>query len=64
MTRPTNDRTSECGALSLNLGWPITLLPVVLVAVVIGVIRREERHLAAVLRAEYDAYRQRVRRWV
>lgn len=47
-----------------NVGWPLILLPFVLVALVRLVIRREERYLADAFGAEYAAYRRRVRRWV
>jgi protein-S-isoprenylcysteine O-methyltransferase Ste14 len=41
----------------------VTLVPVVLV-LEYGVIRREERYLAARLGAEYGDYARRVRRWI
>ncbi len=43
--------------------WPLLLLPAVLVALYLFVIRREERYLAARFGAEYEDYRRRVRRW-
>ena len=44
--------------------WPLlTLLPT-LVVVDRGVIAREERYLLGKFRAEYGAYRMRVRRWI
>ena len=51
-------------ALRANFGWPLLLLPLVLVAVVQLVIRREERYLASEFGAAYDDYRHRVRRWL
>ncbi|MDB4952321.1 MAG: hypothetical protein JWM27_4970 [Gemmatimonadetes bacterium] len=51
-------------ALCLHAGWPLALLPVVLVAMHYGVIAREERYLARLFGAEFDAYRARVRRWI
>jgi protein-S-isoprenylcysteine O-methyltransferase Ste14 len=53
------------GAASLtNLAWPLVLLPVVLIAMSVAVIGREERHLSAIFGAEYDAYCRRVHRWL
>jgi protein-S-isoprenylcysteine O-methyltransferase Ste14 len=51
-------------ALFLNFGWMIVLLPLVMIAVYIFVIRREERYLSAVFPEEYGAYKRRVRRWL
>jgi protein-S-isoprenylcysteine O-methyltransferase Ste14 len=51
-------------ALLVNQAWPIVLLPLVLVALTVFVIEREERHLTRLFGAEYDAYRARVRRWL
>lgn len=51
-------------ALLVNQAWPLVVLPVVLVVLTIFVIKREERHLAGMFGAEYDAYRGRVRRWL
>ena len=51
-------------ALRANMGWPLLLLPLVLLTLVRLVIRREERYLASAFGAEYEAYRQRVRRWL
>lgn len=52
------------GALVLNAAWPLALLPFVLAALVVLVIRREERYLTAAFGPDYDAYRRRVRRWL
>ena len=52
------------GTLLLNAAWPLALLPFVLAALVVLVIRREERYLAAAFGPDYDRYRERVRRWL
>ena len=44
--------------------WPLILLPVVLVIVDRGVIRREERYLEERFGSDYIGYQQRVRRWL
>ena len=44
--------------------WPLVLLPVVLVVVDRGVIRREERYLEARFGSDYSGYQRRVRRWL
>jgi protein-S-isoprenylcysteine O-methyltransferase Ste14 len=44
--------------------WPLVLLPVVLVIVDRGVIRREERYLEARFGSDYSGYQRRVRRWL
>jgi protein-S-isoprenylcysteine O-methyltransferase Ste14 len=44
--------------------WPLLLLPLTIILLGWGVIGREERYLAARFGAPYDAYRQRVRRWI
>lgn len=51
-------------ALLLNWGWPLLLLPFVLVALYRLVIRLEERHLESAFGAEYAVYRRQVRRWM
>ncbi len=53
-------------ALALWFGgyWTLLLLPPVLLVMVHGVIRREEAYLSRRFGTEYDAYRQRVRRWL
>src|SRR5688572_8402023 len=48
----------------MNSWWPLLLLPLVLWALVILVIGREERYLAQEFGEHYDAYRSRVRRWI
>lgn len=51
-------------ALALRSAWPLTLLPGILTAMDRLVIRREEAYLRTRFGAPYDAYRDRVRRWV
>ena len=51
-------------AISLNALWPMVLLPVVLLIVTVGVIRREERYLERRFGEEYLRYKARVRRWL
>ena len=50
--------------LLVNSVWTALLLPLVLAALCLTVIRHEERHLAATFGGAYDAYRRRVRRWL
>lgn len=52
--------------LGLVLGsvWALALLPVAILAVLWGAILPEEAYLARKFGADYDAYRQRVRRWL
>lgn len=52
------------GALGLNWGWALILLPVVLIAVYALVIKREEQYLISAFPTEYGDYRRRVRRWL
>ena len=47
-----------------NSWWPIFLLPLVLVIVQRGVVRREERYLEEKFGDEYREYMARVRRWL
>lgn len=51
-------------SLWFNSWWPLFLLPLVLVVVQYAVIVREERYLNDAFPAEYQAYCQRVRRWL
>jgi protein-S-isoprenylcysteine O-methyltransferase Ste14 len=51
-------------AISFNALWPIVFLPVVLVIMREGVIKREERYLERKFGEEYLSYKARVRRWV
>ncbi len=51
-------------AIVANSWWPLILLPVVLVIIQRGVVRREERYLEAKFGQEYRDYQIRVRRWL
>jgi len=51
-------------AALLNWGWPILLLPAVVIGQQLFVIRTEERHLAEMFGEAYSAYCRRVRRWL
>jgi protein-S-isoprenylcysteine O-methyltransferase Ste14 len=51
-------------AMLFDVGWPIVCFPLVVTAVYLFVIRREERYLAAAFGSEYVRYQQRVRRWL
>lgn len=51
-------------ALLIDGLWPLLLLASLAVTLHFGVIRREERYLAAKFGETYLAYQQRVRRWV
>lgn len=51
-------------ALVANSWWPLVLLPLVLLVVQYGVIRREERYLEAKFAQEYRDYMARVSRWL
>ena len=51
-------------ALVVNSFLPFLLLPILLVFLHYGVIRREERYLEERFGDEYRAYRHRVRRWL
>ena len=51
-------------ALFVNDMWFGPVLVPVLVALELGVIRREERYLAAKFGGAYENYRRRVRRWL
>jgi protein-S-isoprenylcysteine O-methyltransferase Ste14 len=50
--------------LLLNNLWGIVLLPVVITVLQRGVIEREERYLRARFGEAYDAYTERVPRWL
>ena len=52
------------GALIMNSGWALVLLPLVMITLYHLVIKREERYLTAAFPNEYDDYRKRVRRWL
>ena len=47
-----------------NMGWPMILLPLALVALHHFVVVREERYLASAFGEQYERYRSRVRRWL
>lgn len=51
-------------ALLWPSSWALVLVPVGVTFLLWGAILPEERYLSAKFGAEYDAYRQRVRRWV
>lgn len=51
-------------AFIANSGWPLLLIPAVLIALHFMVIAREEAYLARAFAQEYAAYRSRVRRWI
>jgi len=50
-------------AIVNNRAWPLVLLPLALLAMT-AIIAREERYLHGTFGDAYDAYRQRVRRWI
>lgn len=52
------------GALMVNSGWALLLLPVVMLGIYHLVIKREEYYLLAAFPNEYRDYRKRVRRWM
>lgn len=51
------------GALALNAGWPLILLPLAIYLIVRLVIRPEEEYLTERFGSEYEAFKRRVRRW-
>jgi protein-S-isoprenylcysteine O-methyltransferase Ste14 len=51
-------------ALVAKSWWPLVLLPLVLILVQRGVVRREERYLEAKFGQEYRNYLERVPRWL
>ena len=51
-------------AILLNLAWPLVLLPLVIAALTITVIRQEERYMQDQFGEEFVSYRGRVRRWL
>ena len=52
------------GALIMNSGWALLMLPFVMIGIYNLVIKREERYLGSAFPTEYDAYRRKVRRWL
>ena len=51
-------------AFLVNDVWLLAVLPLVLIVLYVGVIRREERYLEAKFGDEYRAYKATVRRWL
>jgi protein-S-isoprenylcysteine O-methyltransferase Ste14 len=51
-------------AISFNALWPVVFLPVVLLIMTVGVIKREEQYLERKFGEEYLRYKAKVRRWV
>ncbi len=51
-------------SLVFNSYWPLPFLPLVLVIMHFGVIRREEAYLEELFGQDYQDYRARVRRWL
>ncbi len=51
-------------SLVFNSYWPLPFLPLVLVIMHFGVIRREETYLEELFGQDYRDYRARVRRWL
>lgn len=52
------------GALVLNWGWAIILLPAAMLATYVLVMKREEKYLTSAFPDEYSDYKKRVRRWL
>jgi len=52
------------GSALLDSGWPIVVLPIVLVVLFRTVISREERYLTDAFGVEYTQYVASVRRWL
>lgn len=51
-------------AFAVDALWPFALLPIALVGISLGVIKREERYLEQKFGQEYLQYKDRVRRWI
>jgi len=51
-------------AFALNAAWPLVMLPIVLLALVRLVVRREERYLVRKFGDVYADYGRHVRRWL
>lgn len=51
-------------AITVGSIWALLLLPAVVTVIVYGVIRREESHLSWRFGDDYEAYKDRVRRWL
>lgn len=52
------------GALVLNWGWAIMLLPIAMLATYLLIMRPEEKYLMSAFPQEYGEYKKRVRRWL
>jgi len=52
------------GALVLNWGWAVILLPVVMLTTYFLVMKREEQYLMSAFPDEYRDYKKKVRRWL
>src|ERR1041384_3958120 len=52
------------GALVLNWGWAVILLPVALLSIYLFVMKQEEKYLMSAFPQEYGEYRKSVRRWL
>ena len=52
------------GALIINSAWAMAILPLVMLALYLLVIKREERYLSSAFPVEYSDYCSRVRRWL
>lgn len=52
------------GALILNYGWMLVMLPLAMITIYNYVIKREERYLTSAFPVEYGEYRRKVRRWL
>ncbi len=51
-------------AFLISMIWPLLVLPIALLIMQSGVIKREERYLAEKFGAEYLQYKAKVRRWI
>ena len=51
-------------AIILNTAWPLVFLPVSLIVMHYGVVKREEHYLEKLFGAEYRRYTARARRWL
>ncbi len=51
-------------SLAANTWWPLFLLPVAVLVLLNGVVKREERYLERKFGREYTDYKARVRRWL
>jgi protein-S-isoprenylcysteine O-methyltransferase Ste14 len=52
------------GALIMNSGWALIMLPLVMLSLYNLIIKREERYLSSAFPEDYETYRKRVRRWL